>query len=157
LLYSQRMTSLVRRFLKTAILFLAVGLAIGGWMIVDRELTGRFASPYVRSAHTHAILVGFVMMMILGVALWMFPRPVKGDTSYSPRLAVASYWMLASGTAVRIVGELLRVHSDATTLRYVVIGAGFTQIVGLLTFFVNMWSRIRAVGSQAREASGERF
>ena len=123
------MTSLVRRFLKTAILFLVVGLAIGGWMMVERELTGRFASPYVRSAHTHAILVGFVMMMILGVALWMFPRPVKGDTSYSPRLAEASYWMLAAGTAVRIVGELLRVRSDAMLLRYAVISAGLVQIV----------------------------
>jgi heme/copper-type cytochrome/quinol oxidase subunit 1 len=152
-----RMTSLVRRFLKTAILFLVAGLAIGGWMIVERELTGRFASPYVRSAHTHAILVGFVMMMILGVALWMFPRPVKGDTSYRPRLAEAAYWMLAVGTAVRVVGELFRARSDATVLRYVVIGAGLAQIVGLLTFFANMWSRIRGVGSQAREAGGERF
>jgi hypothetical protein len=60
-------TSLVRRFLKTAIVFLIAGLAIGEWMLVERELTGRLASSYVTSAHAHAILVGFVMMMILGV------------------------------------------------------------------------------------------
>lgn len=151
------MTSLVRRFLKTAILFLGIGLSIGGWMLVERERTGRIASPYVASAHTHAILVGFVMMMILGVALWMFPRPPKGDTRYDPRLAEAAYWMLTTGTATRVTGELLRAAVDTWWLRWMIVAAGFLQILALLTFFATMWSRIRAVGSQAREAAGERF
>lgn len=151
------MTSLVRRFLKTAVLFLAVGLAIGGWMIVQRELTGRPVSSYVTSAHTHAILVGFVMMMILGVALWMFPRPARGDTSYRPRLAETAYWMLAAGTAVRVTGELLRASHDATWLRWAVVAAGLAQIAGLLTFFANIWSRIRGLGSAKREEAGEHF
>ncbi|MEO8624321.1 MAG: hypothetical protein ABI625_24785 [bacterium] len=151
------MTSLVRRFLKTAILFLVAGLAIGGWMLVQRELTGRLASPYVTSAHTHAILVGFVMMMILGVALWMFPRPAKGDTRYRPLLAEGAYWMLATGTAVRVIGELMHSRSDAGSLRWLIIVAGLLQIAGILTFFATMWSRIRGTGSHAREASGERF
>ena len=73
------MHSLVRRYLKTGIAFLALGLALGLWMMVERELYQRFPSPYMTSAHTHAILVGFVMMMILGVALWLFPRPAKDD------------------------------------------------------------------------------
>ena len=33
------MTSLVRRFLKTAILFLGIGLALGGWVNVLAGLT----------------------------------------------------------------------------------------------------------------------
>ena len=151
------MTSLVRRFLKTAILFLGVGLALGAWMLVEREFAGRVASPYLVSAHTHAILVGFVMMMILGVALWMFPRPAKGDLRYRPRLAETAYWMLACGTAVRVVGELLHSSSEAPWLRWVVVLAGFTQVAGLLVFFANMWSRIRGLGSKVREEGGERF
>src|SRR5678815_5996727 len=90
------MHSLVRRYLKTAILFLATGLAIGGWMVVERELGDTFPSPYIASAHTHAILVGFVMMMILGVALWLFPRPAKEDVRYEPRLADSAYWLVLS-------------------------------------------------------------
>ena len=49
-----------------------------------RELGGKFAGPYETSAHTHAILVGLVMMMILGVALWLFPRPEKQNVRYRP-------------------------------------------------------------------------
>jgi heme/copper-type cytochrome/quinol oxidase subunit 1 len=151
------MHSLVRRYLKTAIAFLAVGLALGGWMMARRELAGVHPSPYLVSAHTHAILVGFVMLMILGVALWMFPRPEKGDTRYSPRAAEAAYWLVALGTAARVGGELARPTVGAAWLRWGVLLAGLAQIAGLATFFHTMWSRIRPVGSKAREAAGERF
>ena len=151
------MYSLVRRYLKTAIGFLLVGLVLGGWMIVRREIVGVYPSPYLISAHTHAIFVGFVMMMILGVALWLFPRPEKGDERYSPRVAEWAYWLVAVGTAARVAGELLRPTVSALWLRWAVVLSGFAQIAGVALFFYTMWSRIRPVGSQAREAKGERF
>lgn len=151
------MYTLVRRYLKTAIGFLAVGLAIGGWMIVRRELWSESPNPYHVSAHTHALFVGFVMMMILGVALWLFPRPEKTDARYSPRLAEAAYWLLTAGTAARVGGELLRATVPAWWLRVAVVVAGFAQIAGLAVFFFTMWTRIRPAGSQGREANGERF
>src|SRR5215204_3525497 len=151
------MTSLVRRYLKTAVGFLAVGIALGVWMLVRRELSNAGPSAYVVSAHTHAILVGFVMMMILGVALWMFPRPTRDDRHYRPRHAAAAYWLVTTGTGVRVVGELLRVRIDQPWLRWCIVAAGAIQGAGLLVFFFTMRSRIRPVGSQSREASGERF
>ena len=149
--------TLVRRYLKTAITFLAIGLALGGWMIVQREFSTGFISPYVVSAHTHAIFVGFVMMMILGVALWLFPRPEKGDARYQPAIAEAAYWLVTAGTALRIAGELFRVLDDSVLLRASVVAGGFAQIVGIGAFFFTMWSRIRPAGSKTREAQGERF
>ena len=126
-------------------------------MMVRRELMSVYPTPYLVSAHTHAILVGFVMMMILGVALWLFPRPEKGDQRYDPRSAGLAYWLVAAGTAVRVGGEVLRDLSDAPLLRWIVVVAGLCQIAGIGVFFHTMWSRIRPVGSQVREARGERF
>ena len=151
------MHSLVRRYIKTAIAFLFAGLAIGGWMIVRRELLQAGATPYAVSAHTHAIFVGFVMMMILGVALWLFPRPEKSDRRYRPVLAEAAYWLLVTGTSARVVGELLRPDNVGLSLRATIVGGGMLQIAGLALYFYTMWSRIRAAGSQGREAGGERF
>ena len=151
------MYSLVRRYIKTAILFLGVGLVLGGWMMAWRELAGTAPSAYMISAHTHAILVGFVMMMILGVALWMFPRPEKGDTRYSPRAAEGAYWLVTLGTAGRIAGELARPAVNTMAMRWAVLLCGLAQAAGIALFFVNMWPRIRPVGSQAREARGEKF
>jgi cytochrome bd-type quinol oxidase subunit 2 len=151
------MHSIVRRYIKTAIMFLGVGLAIGGWMIVRRELFGVGPAPHMMSAHTHALFVGFVMMMILGVALWLFPRPPAGDTRYSPWLAQGAYWMLTVATALRIAGELSRTASSHGALRWAVVITGLGQISAIGIFFFNLWPRIRPAGSHIREAKGERF
>lgn len=151
------MYSLVRRFVKTAVGFLAVGLAIGVYMMIARELLGRYPSPYLVSAHAHAILVGFVMLMIMGVALWLFPRPDKADQHYRPRAAEAAYWTVTLATGMRVAGELLRPHVDGLWLRWVVVLGGLGQAAGIVLFFYTMWSRIRPVGSRTREARGERF
>lgn len=151
------MHSLVRRFLKTGILFLIIGLVLGLWMMIEREMGGSLPGPYAVSAHTHAILVGFVMMMILGVALWLFPRPGKEDTRYTPRAAEGAYWLVTVGTAVRVVGELARPTIRAPWLGVAIVIAGVFQAAGIGLFFYTMWQRIRPAGSQTREAQGERF
>lgn len=102
------MHSMARRYIKTAVCFLGLGLALGLWMIIGRELGGLAPTSYLVVAHTHSILVGFVMMMILGVALWLFPRPDRTDVHYRPHVAEAAYWLVTSGTAIRTGGEMLR-------------------------------------------------
>jgi heme/copper-type cytochrome/quinol oxidase subunit 1 len=151
------MHSLVRRYLKTGIGFLALGLVLGFWMMIQREVLQRFPSRYLVSAHTHAILVGFIMMMILGVALWLFPRPAKDDTRYSPKAAEVAYWLVASGTALRVLGELMHEEVSSILIRVAVLVTGALQMSGIAVFFFTMWSRIRPLGSQTREAQGERF
>ena len=151
------MHSLVRRFLQTGIAFLGAGLLLGAWMLVRRELWGIYPSVYLMSAHTHVILVGFVMMMILGVALWMFPRPAKDDTRYRPGLAEAAYWLVTVGTAARVAGEVARSGADSAGLRLVVVAGGLGQVLGIGLFFATMWTRIRPSGSALREERGERF
>ena len=147
----------VRRFIKTAIGFLAIGLVIGTWLLVRRELFGIHPTSYESSAHVHALTVGFVLNMILGVALWLFPRPDKADTRYSPRIVSVSYVMLTVATAGRVAAELLRPHADADVLRWAVVVFGVAQTSAVLLFFYTMWSRIRPLGSKMREAAGERF
>jgi len=98
-----------------------------------------------------------VMLMILGVALWMFPRPEKGDSRYRPRVAEAAYWLVTVGTALRVGGELARSVPGTGALRWAVLLSGVAQIAGIGLFFVNMWPRIRPLGSRMREANGEKF
>jgi heme/copper-type cytochrome/quinol oxidase subunit 1 len=149
--------SLVRRYIKTAIAFLVLGLAIGTRILIRREIFLRPPDLYEVSAHTHAILVGFVMMMILGVALWLFPRAERGEQQYDPRLATAAYWLLTIGTAVRVASELARAYSAALWLRSIVVTGGLAQFAGIALFFFTMWPRIRSAGSHIREAKGEKF
>jgi heme/copper-type cytochrome/quinol oxidase subunit 1 len=149
--------TLVRRFIKTGIAFLFTGLLLGAWMLVRRELFGVWPSPYLVSAHAHAVFVGFVMFLILGVALWLFPRAPKDDRRYRPERAAAAYWILVVATAGRFVAEAGRGWVDAPVLGWVVVAGGLGQVAGIAVYFWTMWPRIRPVGSHLREAKGERF
>ena len=151
------MYTLVRRFIKTGILFLGAGLVLGVYMIVRRDIFGAWPHPYLVSAHAHAVLVGFVMFLILGVGLWLFPRPEKGDERYRPERVEAAYWILLVATVGRFGAEAARAWVSAPALGYIVVAGGVGQAVGLGVYFWTMWSRIRPVGSQIREAKGERF
>lgn len=151
------MYSTVRRFIKTGIAFLAVGIALGVFMLVRRELFGAWPHPYLVSAHAHAVLVGFVMFLILGVALWLFPRAEKGEDRYRPERMEAAYWILLGATSARFGGELLQGWLTAGWLGWVVVLGGVGQAAGLGLYFWTLWPRIRPVGSHLREARGERF
>jgi hypothetical protein len=151
------MYTLVRRFIKTGIGFLFAGMLLGSWVLVRRELFGEWPHPHLVSAHTHAVQVGFILFLILGVALWLFPRAAKDDTRYTPARAEAAYWILAVATGTRFLAEASRAWWDAPVLRWAVVLGGLGQVAGLAVYFWTMWTRIRPVGSHLREAKGERF
>jgi hypothetical protein len=149
--------TLVRRFIKTGIGFLAAGIAVGLWMMVQRELLAEWPAAHLRSAHLHALLFGFVLYLILGVALWLFPRAAREDTRYRPEWIAAAYWVLTISTGGRFVLEVGRTWFEPGWLPLAVVVAGFGQAAGLGIYFWTMWTRIRPVGSHLREAKGERF
>jgi uncharacterized protein involved in response to NO len=138
------LSPLVQRYLRTAITFLLIGLGLGAWMLIRRELAGEYPGPRLVSAHTHVILVGFVMMMILGVALWMFPRPDRDDVRYRPALAQAAYWLLTVSTATRFLSEVSSPSAPGPLQRWLTVVAGLGQVVGLGVFFHNLLPRIRS-------------
>jgi uncharacterized protein involved in response to NO len=149
--------TLVRRFIKTGIVFLFLGLGLGGWMQVQRDVLHLWPNPYLRSAHIHAVLVGFVMFLILGVALWLFPRPASDDRRYTPGRIAAAYWILVTATVARVVGEVGQAYGPSQAFALPALLGGFGQILGLAVYFWSMWGRIRPTGSKVREARGERF
>ena len=78
------MFSTVRYFIKTSLAFLVLGILTGLYMSFAKYVYQTGYTQELISAHTHLILVGSVMMMIMGVALWFFPRPEKDDKKYNP-------------------------------------------------------------------------
>ncbi|GAB1343180.1 hypothetical protein [Gemmatimonas sp.] len=143
------MNPLVRRYLKTAIAFLLIGLALGFWMLLGREF-GVPVAWRLRSAHTHALLVGFVLMTIAGVALWMFPRPRVGEAKHQPLLAEIAWWGIAGGTGVRVVLESWPGTQQDLAWRAAIVVAAALQVAGLGLFFVALWPRIRSSGASAK-------
>jgi heme/copper-type cytochrome/quinol oxidase subunit 1 len=137
------MPPLVRWYVKTSFVFLTLGLLLGGWIIVGEFVLGTYPPRLLVTAHVHLLLVGFMLMIVMGVATWMFPRPSREDTRYRPELAEAVYWVMALSTALRAAAELLLAYTGALALGWLIAAGGLGQVAGALLFVGNMWSRVR--------------
>lgn len=94
------MFTTVRYFIKTSLVFLVLGILTGLYMSFTKYVYQIGYKQELISAHTHLILVASVKMMIMGVALWFFPRPDKEDKKYNPNLITITYWILTISTAL---------------------------------------------------------
>ena len=137
------MPPLIRRYIKTSFIFLMAGLVLGAWIIVDEFLLGTYPPRLLITVHAHLLLVGFMLMMVMGGATWMFPRPAREDTRYRPELAEAVYWIMTAATALRAAAELVVALAGLTALRWLVAAGGLGQLAGALLFALNMWRRVR--------------
>lgn len=151
------MFSTVRYFIKTSLIFLVVGLLTGVYMSYSKYVLLIGTNPELISAHTHIILVGSVMMMIMGVALWFFPRAEKEDKKYNPALILIVYWLMTASTALRYIFQLWASFNYISWVYYMVTVFSTLQVISMILFFYSMWGRIRSVGSHLREAKGEKF
>jgi cbb3-type cytochrome oxidase subunit 1 len=134
---------LVRRYIKTSFVFLLLGLALGGYLIVGQFAAGLYPPRIFVTAHVHLLLVGFMLLLVMGVATWMFPRPARDDVRYRPELVEAVYWTTTVATALRAAAEVGTGVWGGETLRLLVATGGLGQLAGAALFVVNMWSRVR--------------
>src|ERR1035437_3108323 len=151
------MFTTVRYFIKTSVAFLFVGILTGLYMSFAKYIYQSGYTQELISAHTHIILVGSVMIMIMGVALWFFPRPEKDDKRYNPGLILIVYWLISISTGLRFVFQVLGSFYFIPWLNIVIPIFSSLQVFAMILFFYSIWGRIRAVGSQYREAKGEKF
>jgi len=140
---------LVRRYIKTSLIFLTAGLLLGAYLIVAEFVIGRYPPRLFITAHVHLLLVGFMLMMVMGVATWMFPRAARDRARYRPALAEAVYWTMTISTAARAVAEIAAPFVMSPVLRLAIAAGGIGQLAGAALFVVNMWSRVRMPGAPA--------
>ena len=137
------MPPLVRRYVKTSFVFLALGLLLGGWIVVGEFVSGVYPPRLFITAHVHLLLVGFMLLLVMGVATWMFPRPARDDPRYRPELAEAVSWVVTLATASRAAAEIAASYTTLPPVRWAVAAGGLGQLAGAALFVVNMWPRVR--------------
>lgn len=143
------MSTLVRRYIKTSFVFLLAGLAVGGYVVVAQYLLDTVPARLLVTTHAHLVLVGFMLMLVMGVATWMFPRPARDDSRYRPELAETVYWVMAAATSLRALAEITVAAVGASGPRWLIAVGGLGQLLGAALFVVNMWWRVRMPAAAA--------
>ena len=126
----------VKAFLKSSLAWLGAGVTLGVAMAVYPPLT------VYRAAHLHMNLLGFVTMMIFGVALHVIPR-FTGHPLHSRRFAVAQWWLANGGLTLMVGGlALLPNTSFGMPARIVVAVGGLLAAAAAYVFIYNLWRTI---------------
>ncbi|MEO8945363.1 MAG: hypothetical protein ABI338_02610 [Gemmatimonadaceae bacterium] len=124
----------VKAFLKASIAWLAAGVTLGVAMAVYPQLI------VYRPAHVHMNLLGFVTMMIYGVAYHVIPR-FTGHPLHSRRTAYAQWWLANVGLLLMVIGFCLAPHGISAG-RYVLGTGGVLAALGAYCFVYNIWLTI---------------
>lgn len=124
----------VRAFMKASLFWLGLGVALGVTMAAHPVWT------IYRPAHAHLNLLGFVTMMIFGVAYHVVPR-FTARPLHRRGLARAHWWISNAGLALLVTGFLCRPHDSAHALPILVLG-GTLSAAGAYAFIFNIWITI---------------
>ena len=135
-----------KAFIKASVTWLALGVTLGVAMAVHPVWV------IYRPAHLHMNLLGFVAMMIFGVAYHVLPR-FTGNPLHSRRLAAAHWWIANVGLVMFAAGFVVVPHSRPLGAMLVAAG-GTLSAVGAYSFAYNIWRTLD--GSARRQRATAR-
>ena len=131
-----------RWFVKTSLVCLLASSMLGTLQFGWGALFGSPAPAWLRPLHLHLATVGWLINMVFGVALWMFPMPKgamrEGRPRYSKGAAVLCFAAINGGLALRVAAEPL---GNAP----LGLACGALQTLGILLGVSMLWPRIRAI------------
>lgn len=123
-------------FIRTALLYLSLGVTFGALMLANKGVPFAPALWRLRSGHIEILLLGWVAQLAMGVAFWIAPRfwepPVRGNESgaYAAFLLLnLGIWLVALSTLFGLPSPLVLVGRLAEA------GAG-------VAFGLHIWPRI---------------
>lgn len=122
-------------FIRAAVLYLGVGVLMGLAMAIQPNWT-----LYLRPAHAHINLLGFMAMFVYGVAYHILPR-FRGKMLFSQKLSRWQLYLANVGLVGMAVAFVMRSGLGAVGTPVLVL-FGTIQTVAVGMFVVNVWKTL---------------
>jgi hypothetical protein len=135
------MPVLVRWYLKTALVYFVASLVLG----VVQASAGPFAflSSSLTPVYYHLLMVGWITQLILGIAIWMFPKFSLAQPRGNEGFAWGAYFLLNLGLLIRVISEPVNaLYPTATWGLFLVVSAVLQWLAGML-IVANIWQRVK--------------
>lgn len=133
--------SLYRRFFAAGIVVLfaggaALGMTVLGLALLEGGLVNLNLLPWIQT-HGNAQVFGFLGMFAMGFAYQGFPR-FKGVALRATRAAVASWWLMTAGLALRATALI-----PGGVFAYTATAGALLQTASIVTFLSVLWTTLR--------------
>ena len=139
----------VRAFLKASLAWLALGVTLGAAMGAHPLWT-----VYL-PAHLHMVLLGFVTMMIYGVAYHVIPR-FTGHPLHNRRAGGVHWWLSNVGLALMVCGFVARVARPGMGTLVLSVG-GTLSALGAYTFVYVIWRTVDGPAAMRKAEARARY
>lgn len=138
------MPSVSRWCIRAAFAYLIAGMSLGAWALTVTALDVPPGGSW-REIHLHLLLVGFLLLLVVGVAHWMFPR--RDGVRVGRAGAWAAFWLVNAGLLARVAAEIARDHGGGRGWDVMLAVAAWMPVAGMLAFAIGAWPRVKAAMS----------
>lgn len=133
------MPLITRLFIKSGLLYFMIALAIGVLTRISAfELSGM--SPML----WHALMLGWITQIIMGVSAWMFPGRIKEESFQNQKWEWIAFIGLNTGLPLRFIAEPLVSTFEPSVWSYLLISSSILQFVGILSYVIGIWPRVQS-------------
>ena len=136
-----------RWFVKTGLVYLVLTFVAGSALLV-LEATSRHAAYVFAIEHAHVGAVGWLVNLVIGIALWMLPlnreRFPSTQGRYPPSAPAWCFGLLNGGLLLRIVVEpWFQLGGAPVVASMLLIVAAIAQPLAIVVFVAIAWQRVR--------------
>lgn len=137
------MPPITRWFIKASLVYLIVAISTG--LLIAANSLWRFSAFIAGSGpvYFHLFMVGWITQLIIGVALWMFPKYTSQQPRRSDRLSWFVFGVINSGLALRAIFEPINTIQPGQLWGYPVALSAILQWIGGIGFVINIWPRVK--------------
>ena len=128
-------------FVRTALIYLAVGFALGALLLAAPGLQLSIPVARLLPAHIEFLLSGWMVQLALGVAFWILPRFRVGRERGREDLAWLSYGLLNLGVVLSAAGALIGLPAMVPSIGHAV------QAMAAGAFALHAWPRVKIFGA----------
>lgn len=116
--------------------FFMIALVMGVISQVEPKLSSTLTPLF-----WHALMVGWITQIIIGVSLWMFPGRSKTEDYRSQFLSWLIFGTLNSGLILRMILEPFS-NSETLIVKVGIILSAVFQVAAAFGYFIEMWPRV---------------
>lgn len=140
-----------RTFIKAGMVYFGLSLLLGLIFELDAVVL-----PGIMPLFWHALMVGWITQIIIGVSIWMFPGRNREEGFRPQKWGWLTFIFLNTGLPFRLAAEPMSVISGWSGWNVLLVIAAVLHVLAGITYLIEMWPRILSKKQQRERRKRKR-